>query len=102
MYNQSRLKEASSDFSYSVCVKGEDLKLDKQFRYLGDVLNSRRDNSAMIKDRVRKALGTTNEIFSICKEVNFGNNQISNMLLLYRSIFIPRLMYNCETWTNVT
>ena len=24
------------------------------------------------------------------------------MLLLYRSIFILRLIYNCERWTNVT
>ena len=54
----------------------------------------------MIKDRVGKAVGTTNEIISLCKEVNFGKNQISNMLLLYRSIFIHRLIYNCETWTN--
>ena len=54
----------------------------------------------MIKDRVGKAVSTTNEIISLCKEVNFGENQISNMLLLYRSIFIPRLIYNCETWTN--
>ena len=51
----------------------------------------------MIKDRVGKAVGTTNEIISLCKEVNFGKNQISNMLLPYRSIFIPRLIYNCET-----
>ena len=43
-----------------------------------------------------------NEIISLCKEVNFGKNQISNMLLLYRSIFIHRLIYNCETWTNIT
>ena len=57
----------------------------------------------MIKDRVGKAVGTTNEIISLCKEVNFGkNHKISNMLLLYQSIFIPRLIYNCETWTNIT
>ena len=55
----------------------------------------------MIKDRVGKAVGTTNEIISLCKEVNYGKNQISNMLLLHRSIFIPRLIYNCETWTKV-
>ena len=91
------LKINSSEFSNSVCVKGEDLKVDTQFKYLGDVLNSSGDNSAMIKDRVRKVVGTTNEIISFCREVNFGNNQISNMLLLYRSIFIPRLIYNCET-----
>ena len=56
----------------------------------------------MIKDRLGKAVDTTNEIISLCKEVNFGKNQIYNMLLLYRSIFIPRLIYNCETWTNIT
>ena len=82
--------------------KGEDLKVVTQFKYLGDILNSRGDNSEMIKDRVGKAVGTTNEIISLCKEVNFGTNQISNMLLLYRSIFIPRLIYNGETWINIT
>ena len=40
------LKTNSSDFSNSVCVKGENLKVDTQFKYLGDVLNnSRGDNS---------------------------------------------------------
>ena len=50
------LKINSFDFSHSVCVKGEDLKVDTQFKYLGDVLNSGGDNSAMIKDRVGKKL----------------------------------------------
>ena len=96
------LKIYSFDFSNTVCVKGEDLKVVTQFKYLGDVLNSRGDNSEMIKDKVGKAVGTTNEIISLCREVNFGKNQIYNMLLLYRSIFIPRFIYNCETWTNIT
>ena len=30
----------------------------------------------MIKDRIGKAVGTTNEIISLCKKVNFGKNQI--------------------------
>ena len=59
------LKINSFDFSNSVCVKGEDLKVVTQFKYLGDVLNSRGDNSEMIKDRVGKAVGTTNEIISL-------------------------------------
>ena len=91
------LKIYSFDFSNTVCVKGEYLKVVTQFKYVGDVLNSRGDNSEMIKDRVGKAVETTNEIISLCREVNFGQNQIYNMLLLYRSIFIPRLIYNCET-----
>ena len=83
-------------------VKGEDLKVDTQFKYLGDVLNSKGYNSEVIKDKVKKAVGITNEIISLCKEVNFCKNQISNMLLLNRSIFILRLIYNCETWINIT
>ena len=38
------LKISSCDFSNTVSVKGEDLKVDTQFKYLGDVLNSRVDN----------------------------------------------------------
>ena len=78
------------------------MKVDAEFKYLGDVLNSGGDNSAMMKDRVGKAVGTTNEIISLSKQVNFGKNQISNLLLLCRSVFIPWLTCNCETWTNVT
>ena len=39
------LKINSFDFSNTVCVKGEDLKVVTQLKYLGDVLNSRGDNS---------------------------------------------------------
>ena len=37
----------------------------------------------MIKDKVGKAVGTTNEIVSLCKEVNFGKNQICNICYCY-------------------
>ena len=30
------------------------------------------------------------------------NKQIETMLLLYKTVFIPRLIYNCETWSNLT
>ena len=28
--------------------------------------------------------------------------QIESMLLLYKTVFIPRLIYNCEAWSNLT
>ena len=56
----------------------------------------------MKRARARKAIGTSTEIISLCKEINFGKNQISNMLLLSHSVFLPRLVYNCEAWTNLT
>ena len=59
------------------------------------------DNTALSKDRADEAVGTIIELFSICKEVNFGKFKISNLLTLYPSVFIPTLIYNCEAWSNL-
>ena len=34
-------------------------------------------------------------------EVTFGTQQIETMLILYQSIFLPRLICNCESWSNL-
>ena len=46
------------------------------------------------------AVGTTTELISLCKEVKFGKKQLSNMILLYFSVFLPRLIYSSETWSK--
>ena len=48
------------------------------------------------------SLGTTAELMSLCKEAKFGKEQIPNMILLYYSVFLPRLIYNAETWSSLT
>ena len=53
----------------------------------------------MIKDRLSRATGSTNELISLCKETVFGKYQIENMLLLYRSVFLPRVIHNSEAWS---
>ena len=50
----------------------------------------------------KKAHGSVIELISIGKEAQFSLNQISAMFLLYRSVFLPRLIFNCETWSNLT
>ena len=44
----------------------------------------------------------SNEIISLYKKSILGNTQISNIILLYYTVFIPRLIYNCEGWSNLT
>ena len=56
----------------------------------------------MCKDRVDRAKGSTFELIALCREVKFGTRQIENMLLLYQSIFLPPLIYNCESWSDKT
>ena len=56
----------------------------------------------MCKDRVDRAKGSTFELIALCKEVKSGTRQIENMLILYQSVFLPRLIHNCESWSNMT
>ena len=41
-------------------------------------------------------------LVSLCKESILGNTQISNMILLYHTVFVRRLIYNCESWSNLS
>ena len=59
-------------------------------------------NTDMGKERTAEAKGSTIELISLCKEVNFGERQLETMLLLYHAVFVPRLIYNCGAWSNVT
>ena len=70
--------------------------------YLGDHFNRQDDDSDLCKERVKKAECTIIELCSLCKGINMGNKQIEGMLLLYKTVFIPRLIYNSEAWSNLT
>ena len=56
----------------------------------------------MIEERIKRSVGSTIELISLCKEVQLGDSQINNMRLLYQSIFLPCLIYNCEAWSSIS
>ena len=96
------LKVNSKDNGDTISTSSEKVEIKTSFRYLGDIFTYHGDNSDLCKERARKAIETNIEIISLCKEINLGKNQISEMLLLYHSVFLPRLVYNCEAWTSIT
>ena len=59
------------------------------------------NNFDMILERTQKAVGTIIELFSLSEVAIFGKYQVSNQITLYKTVFLPRLQYNCETWTNL-
>ena len=83
--------KASDD---TVIISGEKLEIENCFRFLWDMFDSQGNNSDLCRDRLGRAAGTSIEIVSLCKEVNFGKYQITNMLPLYDSVFLPGLVYN--------
>ena len=86
----------------NIMVNGENIKTVETARYLDDKFNSKGNNTKLCKDRVDRAKGSTFELIAVCREVKFGTCQIENMLILYQSVFLPRLSYNCESWSNMT
>ena len=72
------------------------------FKYSGDEFTSKGDYSVRSDNRAKRAVGTTTELISLCKEVKFGKKQLSNMIPLYFSVFLPRLLYSSETWSYLT
>ena len=69
---------------------------------LGDTFKSKGNNVTLVNLRVDKSLGSIIEIISLCKETSFGKHQVFSMMVMYQSIFLPRLIYNCESWSNLT
>ena len=92
------LKINNKSTSKTITVNGVPLKLADRYKYLGDYFDEKGNNCELIKDRLSRATGSTNELISLCKEAVFGRYQIENMLLLHRSVFLPRVIHNSEAW----
>ena len=95
-----RINGRKSDVN-SLTVYGELMKVEETFKYLGDTFNSKGNNVALCKHRADKSVGSIIEIISLCKETNFGKHQIFSMMVMYQSVFLTRLIYNCESWSNL-
>ena len=76
------------------------MKVEETYKYLGETFNSKGNNVALCKHRVDKSVGSIIAIISL--ETNFGKHQIFSMMVMYQSVFLPRLIYNCESWSNLT
>ena len=95
------LKINSKDDTY-LKVNGRSMKQVDVACYLGNHFNRQGHNSDLCEERVTKAKGTIIGLCSLCKGINIENKQIESMLLLYKTVFISRLIYNCEAWSNLT
>ena len=65
-------------------------------------MNSKGNHVDLCKEQFMRAKGSTFELIALCREIKFGTRQIENMHILYLSVFLLRLIYNCESWSNMT
>ena len=80
----------------SLTVYNKPMKVEETLKYLGDTFEG--DNVVFCKHRLNKSVRSMIKI-SLCKETN---KQIFSIMVIYHSAFLPRLIYNCESWSNFT
>ena len=83
-------------------VNGELIALVKSSKYLGDIINNKNNNEDMMVEREKKAIGKLISIFATTNEVTFGAYLYESLLIMYRAKYLPTLITNCQSWTNIT
>ena len=83
-------------------LNGDKIKSVKTVKYLGDVFNDKGDNSELCKDTYDRVKGTITELFALSKGIKFGIKQFESLLSLYKTVFLPRLINNCDAWSGLT
>ena len=78
------------------------MKIVDIIKYLGDLFNKQGNNKDLIEDRVKRGIQAKTGIIAFLKENNCGIHSISVSLLLYHSIFVGSVLFNCQAWSNLT
>ena len=68
-----------------------------EFKYLGDWINSKGNNEALLSKRFDDAVEVISSILPTCKEVCFGMFEIDVKLKLYESMLLSFLLFDAQT-----
>ena len=71
-------------------------------RFLGDIVNEKGTNVDMINDKTTKARSAMVNCLSLCSELTMGIYLLKASIVMYNSVFLATLLFNCQAWTNLT
>ena len=74
----------------------------KTAKLLGDVLNEKGNNTDLTEDKSKKAKAAMVNCLAMCNEVTMGMFFVKSSMILYQSVFLFILSFNCQIWRNMT
>ena len=86
----------------SLPLNSDKINSVQRARYLSDLLNEKGNYLDLCEDRADRAKTTITELCALSKGINFRHKQIKSLVRLYKSVFVPRFIYNCEAWPGLT
>ena len=96
------INEKKNETFPNLYINDELIQSVNSTKYLGDILNRKNSNEDMIIERENKAIGKLVSIFATVSETTFGAFQFDALILMYHSYFLPALIFNCQSWTNIS
>ena len=86
----------------NVLLNGKEIKTVESYNYLGDIKCYEGTQNACIANRISSGMGVINEIKFLVKQEAFIDQSLEISIRLVETILIPKVIYACETWTNLT
>ena len=83
-------------------VNGKEIDICETTKYLGDIFNSKGNNSDLIDDRVKKGLACMMSSVSLASEISLGVHLIKILVCLYKIMFLTVVLFNSGAWNNLT
>ena len=83
-------------------VNSQLVTLQETVKYLGDIFNHKGDYKDLITDRSRKGTACTVNAIALCNDAQMGKYAITSLILLYKTVFLPTILFNSETWNHMT
>ena len=83
-------------------VNFKPVAVKEKVEYLGDIFNQKGNFKDLIADRVRRGTVCTINTMAECSDADMGRFALNSILLLYRTVFLKTVLFNSETWNNLS
>ncbi len=97
-FNKLKRGNQSNELKLNNCT----VKEVESYKLLGDMKINKGTLDDNISNKKKAAMGIINEIKFLVDQPTFKKQKMEISIKLIESILIPKILYGCETWTNVS
>ena len=101
LFHEGKTVYISNTEKNSITMNDKQLSQKKCVRYLGEIITDDNKHDANIEDRKSSANGIVAEIRAIMNEAH-EDLEIKAAKQYHEGIILSKLLYNCESWINLT
>jgi len=99
-----RIKKEKKDMDKEelLLLNGKQMKTTSSYKYLGEYLSEKGTEAITVEKRCKEIQGVMNEILAVAKSDELKHRRIEIGARLASACLDTKLLYNAETWINLT